>query len=192
MIEATEGLLSREDFEFIIEQSKIKNDKIISDTSHIFTGLMEKMYPEDKEKQTEFIEGFYNKMREKIEARMADDLERRTYEKGVRILDPFFPCNYKCLLPAIKRLYFDCSISAKDIHYRYGSVAINEYLRNECGGLYDEFKRLLEENIEGHRKMLSMKNIRQMRDVKIKGISKTVVIDILVGMRAYKRRMKSI
>lgn len=186
------GILSKEDFEFIIEQSKIKNEKIISDTEHIFTKLMDKFYPEDKEKQIGFLEGFYNKIWKKIKSRLDDDIERGLYLKGERIIDPFFQCNFKCLFPVLKKEFFDANITTKEIKYRFGSVAINQYIREQIGGYYDEFLRLLQENIEEHRKKLAIKNIKQMKDAKIRGIARTIIIDILSQMKTYRKQMKSI
>lgn len=190
--ETKDGILSKEDFEFIIEQSKIKNDKIVFDTEHIFTKLMDKFYPEDKEKQTEFLEGFYNKMWKKIKSRLDDDLERSLYEKGERIIDPFFQCNFKCLSPILKKEFFDANVTTKEIKYRFGSIAINEYIRKQIGGYYDEFLRLLQENIEEHRKKLAIKNIKQMKEAKIRGIARTIIIDILSQMKTYRKQSKII
>jgi hypothetical protein len=187
------GLLSKEEFEFIISSSKQKNDKIMADSVQIYELLLNKTYESGAGTVKDFCEGAYQLILAKIDAKMEKVLEQELYKVGYTIKDTHFLANFKPIFPLIKKLYYDKKIKPLDIQFNYKSEAINQALRKEAGGYLDQFLIVLKEAADEHNKRLFVKNIKLMRDVRIKGIPLGVMKDTLSAFKRYeKKKNKSI
>ena len=182
------GLLTKEQFEFIMESSKQKNEKIIADSSKIYDELLNKMYESGAGAARAFCDGAYTLLLNKIEAKLDRVNQQELYKIGYSIKDTHFLCNFKPLFPVIKKLYHDKKIKPIDIQFNYRANGVNEAMKNEAGGYLDQFLMNVREGAEEHNKRLALKNIKVMRDVRIKGIPLGIVKDTLSMFRRYEKK----
>jgi hypothetical protein len=193
--------MEQEDFIFVIEESKNKNEQIQEKTQEIFSQLLKKMNPRGEESEQEyslrldrernFIEETYLQIIKKIDFRLKKPMEDALYKSGYATRDPYFLANFKALMPIIKKQYFDLGVTAMMILHNFNPEATNKAILQFGEGWINQFLAVIKEYAEEYNKKLYTKGIDEtMKPVRIKGIPLGVVKDIIGNMKRYKSRMK--
>jgi len=213
-------ILTKTQFELLLELSKEKNIKTSEDTKEIYEKLSEGL----NEKQKQFLENFYKFVIEERD-KIAEIIRRQEeYKIGWFVKDFYFIMGLKTLFPFVYKNFFIKGISGNQLLKQFSVEAINNLLEKKdnlqfCRSFYDNYLDYLQKIRQKDIELLKLflyrgKKSQNIRDRTsdyvftdyneiefrkwlkniypnaLKGISKSLLIRVLKKMRNYAKNLQ--
>jgi hypothetical protein len=218
----TTEILTKNQFELLLEFSKEKNIKISEDTKEIYEKLSEGL----NEKQKQFLEDFYKFVIEERD-KIAEIIRRQEeYKVGWFVKDFYFIVGLKTLLPLVYKNFFLKGITGKQLEEQFSAKLINELIEEKnnlqfCRSFYDNYidylQKIKEKDIELLKQIIfSGKKAKNIKDRTsdyvftnyneiefrkwlkniypnaLRGISRSLLVRVLKKMRNYSKIMHNL
>jgi hypothetical protein len=182
-------MLNEKETKIIYKFSKRKYKKIVKQGNRVYEKLINDLKLGDKERK--FFDLVESAMLKNIIREKEDVFKRKLWEDGWMRIDPYFlPC-FKPIFPLVYVKFYKKGTNTTQLKKTFSAIAINESFKEVSGRATEIFlNEFSKEGTKYYTKLAGLgilkKFQRRERELKLEGIPKGVVYDILRYMRKVK------
>ena len=189
MSEVVLRLLTKGEVELLYKLSLSKCMKISLQTNKMYFSLVDKLNLNDK---LEFFESVYDLIMSDIDKNKKEVFEKELWNDGWMLIDPYFLACFRPIIPLVYATLYIKGVTTTQVKKEFSGIAINDAFRKISGRYVDKFISILsKEGMEYYKQLDSygiMKKFgRDVKAINLKGISKSIVYDLLRYMRRLKK-----
>jgi hypothetical protein len=196
--------LTKEELDLIIRESKIKADKVRSQSQEIFNSLVNNNDKEWLERFDRFLLDGKKGRYMGIEPKLTENIKKELWKDGWILTDPYWKWNFKAITPMIKTCFFDKGISVGMVKLSFSREGINRRFSELYGGIPAKFISIFNHEGEQYVKALIANGIMdkigrktdfpytQYEYKQWRGIPKGVICDLLGVMRTFGNKPSNV
>lgn len=164
---------------------------MIKNTDGIYQQILTKLYPDNKNEVDEIVEKTLERIIKREDLQIQEVSDKKWYESGYILDDPYFIANFKAIFPLVKFMFFDKDMRTTIIKFNIKPIEINNIMREKVGSLIDEFLREFNAQGEEFYKKMTIQNIqidKRFKTFNTKGIMRGVLSEIYSNMKIVMKK----
>ena len=186
--------LTMEEVAIVYELSKKKYEKVLKKSEKLYVALVKKLGLGIED--LAFLDTVESEMLRDVNVGRLDVFKRRLWEDGWMRIDPYFLLCFKPIFPLVYVKFLKKGTTTTQIKKCFSPSAINDSFKQIAGGILYQFLTIISNAGTEYYRTLSLEGLlhkfdRKEKIVGLKGLSKSIVYDILRYMRRVEKGDKN-